>query len=91
MLNRRTLNNDAIIQRILNEYDFKIPGTDQPSRSFTRSSLRCIDELIGLLFTPVRHEFISHLRNSLLSHHDSPCKRLQIHKIIFKVQQTDSL
>jgi hypothetical protein len=26
MLNRRTLNNNQILDRILEEYDFKIPG-----------------------------------------------------------------
>ncbi|CAF2242360.1 unnamed protein product [Rotaria magnacalcarata] len=74
MLNRRTLNNDEIINRILNEYDFKIP-----------------DELIGMLLTSIRHDVISQLRAALLSHNDNPSKRLQIHKMIFNVQQMDSL
>jgi len=74
MLNRRTLNNNEILNRILEEYDFKIP-----------------DELIGLLLTSIRHDLISHLRTALLSHNNNPCKRLQIHKMIFNVQQIDSL
>ncbi|CAF1432503.1 unnamed protein product [Adineta steineri] len=74
VLNRRTLNNDEILDRILDGYQFKIP-----------------DELIGMLLTSIHHDLISHLRTALLSHHDNPCKRLQIHKMIFNVQQMDSL
>jgi hypothetical protein len=50
-----------------------------------------LDELIGLLIPSIRHDVISHLRTALLSHHDNPSKRLQIHKMIFNVQQMDSL
>lgn len=50
-----------------------------------------LDELIGMLLTSIRHDLISHLRTALLSHNENPCKRLQIHKMIFKVQQLDSL
>jgi len=57
---------------------------------FLHNYLR-LDELIGMLLTSVRHDLISHLRTTLLSHHDNPIKRLQIHKMIFKIQQMDSL
>jgi hypothetical protein len=50
-----------------------------------------LDELIGLLIPSIRHDVISHLRTALLSHHDNPSKRLQIHKMIFNLQQMDSL
>ncbi|UJR38371.1 hypothetical protein I4U23_031041 [Adineta vaga] len=74
LFNRRTLNNDEIFSKLLEEYQFKIP-----------------DELIGLLITSIRHDLITHLRTALLSHHDNPSQRLQIHKMIFNVQQMDSL
>ncbi|CAF1670256.1 unnamed protein product, partial [Adineta ricciae] len=74
LINRRTLNNDELFNKLLDEYQFKIP-----------------DELIGMFLPSIRHDLITHLRSSLLSHHDSPSKRLQIHKMIFNVQQMDSL
>jgi len=91
MLNRRTLNNDEILNRILEEYDFKIPGKFENILFIYFLNLIYLDELIGLLLTSIRHDLISRLRTALLSHNDNPCKRLQIHKMIFNVQQVDSL
>ncbi len=89
MLNRRTLNNDEILNKLLEEYDFKIPGLLK-NFLFLHNFLP-LDELIGMLLTSVRHDLISHLRTTLLSHQDNPIKRLQIHKMIFNIQQMDSL
>lgn len=74
MINRRTLNNNEILDRLIEQYDFQIP-----------------DELIGLFQPSIRHDLISHFRRSLLSHNDNPNKRLQIHKMIYNIQQMDSL
>lgn len=74
MLNRRTLNNKTILDRLIDEYDFQIP-----------------DELIGHVHPSIRDDFISHFRTALLSHQENPNKRLQIHKMIFNIQQMDSL
>jgi hypothetical protein len=91
MLNRRTLNNDEILNKLLEEYDFKIPGLCKIFFVFFLHNFLRLDELIGMLLTSVRHDLISHLRTTLLSHQDNPIKRLQIHKMIFNIQQMDSL
>lgn len=95
MLNRRTLNNDKILDEIIEEYDFKIPGYFKKTTEFEFLKylffFLITDELIGQLLASIRHDLISHLRTSLLSHNDNPCKRLQIHKLIFNVQQMDSI
>lgn len=94
LLNRRTtINNEKILDRLLKESHWRIPGSkDRLTFDVNDVSLSFdLDELLNLLIPPIRMDLIVHLRAALLIHQDNLSTRLQIHKTIFHIQQLDSL
>ena len=89
LLNRRTLNNEKILDRLLKESDLNLPGWKRSLR--LPSELLRLDEFLALLLPPIRQELIVHLRRVLSIPPADLAQRLQLHKLIFHLQQLDSL